>query len=73
MGGGFDPAIFLGTAFRAACTAIELLAALHSSFEKLVLPAALRAYGARHSLACPFTRSFTPSVHIVQSNIPKSV
>ena len=43
MGGGFDPAIFLGTAFRAACTAIELLAALHSSFEEVHL--ALRAIG----------------------------
>ena len=29
--GGLKPAIFLVTAFRAACTAIELLAALHSS------------------------------------------
>ena len=45
VAGGFELAIFLVTAFRAACTAIELLAALHSSFEKLVLPAALRACG----------------------------
>ena len=38
---GFEPAISLVTAFQAACTPIELLAALHSSFEKLVLLAAL--------------------------------
>ena len=42
---GFELAISLVTAIRTACTAIELLAALHSSFEKLVLPAALRACG----------------------------
>ena len=53
--GGLEPAIFLVTAFRAACTAIELLAALHSSFEKLVLPAVGTAKAKRHSLACPFT------------------
>ena len=41
--GGLEPAIFLVTAFRAACTAIELLAALHSSFEELDLLLALRA------------------------------